>query len=166
MKKNKVAVYAGSFDPVTNGHVWVIGRAAELFDKLIVAIGENPSKNYLFSVAERKEMLENALEEYKNVHVEIVGNKYLAKYASENGVAYLVRGVRTAEDFEYERTMAHINLNLAPDVQTMYLIPPFNISQISSSMVKSLVGPESWEDSIKKYVPRGVVKLLKKRLQG
>ena len=163
MKKQKIAIYAGSFDPVTNGHLWVIQRAARLFDNVIVAIGDNPSKEYLFTIEERQEILENALEDLAQVSVQVLGNKYLAKYASEERISYLVRGIRSAQDFEYEKSMAHINLNLAPDVETIYLIPPLAISQISSSMVKGLVGPEGWEDGVKKYVPKGVAKLLKKK---
>lgn len=163
MKKQKCAIYAGSFDPVTNGHLWVIKQSCRLFDQVIVAIGDNPNKSYLFSAEERLEMLESLSEEFPNVSFEILGNKYLARYAQEKNIPFLIRGIRSNQDFEYEKGMAHINNNIAPEIETIYLIPPLTITQISSSMVKGLVGPEGWEDSVKKYVPRGVMKLLKKK---
>lgn len=166
MKKQKSAIYAGSFDPVTNGHLWIIKQACRLFDHVIVAIGDNPNKSYLFSADERLEMLESLVEEFPNVKFEVLGNKYLARYAQEMNIPFLIRGIRSNQDFEYEKGMAHINTNIAPEIETVYLIPPLAITQISSSMVKGLVGPEGWEESVKKYVPRGVMKLLKKKAYG
>ena len=159
--KMKRAIYAGSFDPVTNGHLWVIDKAAELYDELIVAIGHNPDKNYMFSVDQREEMLRETVSHLKNAKVEIIDNKYLAKFASQKSIPYLIRGIRSTQDYEYEKSMGQINFDLAPEVETIYFIPPAKISQISSSMVKGLIGPEEWEKSITKYVPKSVLKSLK-----
>lgn len=155
------AIYAGSFDPVTNGHLWVIEKGARLFDELVIAIGENPSKNYMFSVEERVAMLSETLTEYENVNLRVIGNKYLVKYAAEQKISYLLRGIRSVQDFEYEKSMAQINHDLVADIETVYLLPPASISQISSSMVKGLVGPDEWEESLKKYVPQAVLGRLR-----
>jgi len=164
--KNKRAIYAGSFDPLTLGHIWVIERAAELFDEVTVAIGENPDKKYLFSVQQRKKHIEAAVKDLagKNkITIAVINNKFLVKYAQENKIPYLVRGIRGPNDFNYEFVMNQVNRELAPKVETIYLIPPGEISQISSSMVKGLVGPDGWEKAIAKYVPANVIKDLKKK---
>lgn len=163
MPEVRKAIYAGSFDPVTNGHLWVISKAARLFDELIVAIGDNPAKDYLFSTEERLQMLRSSLTPYKNITVTDIGNKFLGSYAQEHGIEYLIRGIRSHQDYEYERSMGHINLDLAPDVSTLYFLPPASVSEISSSLVKSLVGPEGWKDKVKKYVPAGVVEHLARK---
>ena len=103
------AVYAGSFDPPTNGHLWMIQRGLELFDRLIVAIGTNPEKNYSFSVTERLELLEASVPSCERLSFSHFDNRYLVDYAKEQNAAYILRGVRTADDYEYERVMRHIN---------------------------------------------------------
>jgi pantetheine-phosphate adenylyltransferase len=163
--KSKRAIYAGSFDPLTLGHLWVIKQAAQLFDELTVAIGENPDKQYLFSVKQRKKHVEEALKELKigkNISIEIIHNKFLVKYADEKAIPYLVRGIRGPNDFNYELVMNQVNREMSPRVETIYLIPPAELSQISSSMVKGLVGPEGWEKAIQKYIPKNVLPDLKK----
>lgn len=163
--KSKRAIYAGSFDPLTLGHLWVIKQAAQLFDELTVAIGENPNKQYLFSVKQRKKHVEDALANLKigkNISIAIIDNKFLVKYAEEMKIPYLVRGIRGANDFNYELVMNQVNREMSPQVETIYLIPPAELSQISSSMVKGLVGPDGWEKAIQKYIPKNVLPDLKK----
>lgn len=163
--KSKRAIYAGSFDPLTLGHLWVIKQAAQLFDELTVAIGENPDKQYLFSVKQRKKHVEEALKALKigkNISIEIIHNKFLVKYADEKAIPYLVRGIRGPNDFNYELVMNQVNREMSPRIETIYLIPPSELSQISSSMVKGLVGPEGWEKAIQKYIPKNVLPDLKK----
>ena len=163
MKRKRRAIYAGSFDPITNGHVWVIEKAAHLFDQLIIAIGVNPEKNYLFDAEERRTMIEKSVAEIPNIRVEVIDHIYLAKYASQHEIPFLIRGIRSTQDYEYERGMGQINLDLAPDVATIYLMPPLNLAQVSSSMVKTLVGPDDWEKSVKRYVPAPVLSALRKK---
>ncbi len=163
MPSPKRAIYAGSFDPITNGHLWVIEKSAQLFDDLIVAIGENPGKNYWFSTEERLEMLKESVSSYKNLSVVLIGNKFLATYAQEQGITHLIRGIRSHQDYEYERSMGQINKDLAPDVETVYLLPPSSVADVSSSLVRSLVGPEGWKNKIKKYVPPNVIQHLERR---
>lgn len=163
--KSKKAIYAGSFDPLTHGHLWVIQRAGMLFDELTVAIGENPGKTYMFSTKQRKNHIEKALSKLKlsaQIHIAVIDNKFLVKYAWENKIPYLVRGIRTPNDFDYEFVMNQVNRELAPNVETIYLIPPSDLAQVSSSMAKGLVGPEGWEQALKKYVPDHVLPDLKK----
>lgn len=163
--KSKKAIYAGSFDPLTHGHLWVIQRAGILFDELTIAIGENPGKKYLFSTKQRKDHIAKALKSLQitgTVNIEVIDNKFLVKYAWENKIPYLVRGIRTPNDFDYEFVMNQVNRELAPKVETIYLIPPRELAQVSSSMAKGLVGPEGWEKAIKKYVPDHVLADLKK----
>jgi pantetheine-phosphate adenylyltransferase len=161
----KKAIYAGSFDPLTLGHIWIIRRAADLFDHLTIAIGENADKKYLFSLKKRKAHIEQTLKELKltkKVRVVVITNKFLVKFAEENKVPYLIRGLRGSNDFEYEFVMNQVNREMVPEVDTIYLIPPRDLASISSSLVKGLVGPEGWEKAIKKYVPPHVISDLKK----
>ena len=160
----RIGVYAGSFDPPTNGHLWMIRQGAGLFDRLIVAIGENSEKNPMFTVAERLEMLRAATAQLPNVEVASFSRKYLVNYAKEKGAQYILRGIRNATDFLYEQSMRHINADLcAGQIQTIALIPPRELAEISSSSVKSLIGPEGWPEVVGKLVPESVAKILKER---
>ncbi|MFH0798223.1 MAG: pantetheine-phosphate adenylyltransferase [Candidatus Woesearchaeota archaeon] len=159
----KKAVYAGSFDPITNGHLWMAKEGARMFNKLVVSIGVNPDKKCTFSLEERLDMLKNTLKDFRNVKVGSFSNQFLAKYAASINAEYLLRGIRTEGDYQYERTMRHINSDMNPDIVTVYLMPPREIVEVSSSMVKSMIGPEGWEEAIKSYVPEYVYgKLLEK----
>ena len=157
----KTAVYAGSFDPPTNGHLWMIEQGLSLFDRLIVAIGNNPSKTYTFSVPQRIKLLRESTPHHDNLTIEHFDNRYLVDYAQEQGAKYILRGIRSPSDFEYERVMRHINNDLAPSVTTCFLMPPRELSQVSSSMVESLIGPKGWEQTVQRYVPEPVFKALK-----
>lgn len=158
------AIYAGSFDPLTHGHLWVIQAASRLFDELTIAIGENPGKDYLFTTEQRHQHIAKSLADLKlkdKVYIQVIENQFLAKYAEENKIPFLVRGIRGHEDFNYEAVMNQVNRELAPQIDSVYLIPPNELTQISSSLVKGLVGPEGWVDAVKKYVPESVLKDLK-----
>jgi len=164
--KNKKAIYAGSFDPLTLGHLWVIERAAELFDEVVVAIGENADKKYMFSIKQRQKHIEDAFKQHPikgRIKIAVINNKFLVKYAEENKIGYLIRGIRGPNDFNYEFVMNQVNRELAPKVETIYLIPPKELAGVSSSLVKGLVGPEGWEDAVAHFVPRNVIKDLKKK---
>ncbi|MBV8656861.1 MAG: pantetheine-phosphate adenylyltransferase [Burkholderiales bacterium] len=152
----KRAVYAGSFDPVTNGHLWMIERGYELFDEMIVAIGVNPEKRATFTVDEREEMLGEVTDHLPNLKVTSFENQFLVNYARSVGANYILRGIRSASDYEFERNMRYINSDLVPEVATVFLMPPRSIAEVSSTMIKGLVGPEGWEEVLKKYVPPAV----------
>lgn len=164
-----IAVYAGSFDPVTNGHIWMIKRGMEMFDELIVAVGINPSKKYLFSSSERVEMLTESIGEADlnaDPLVCTVGNEYLFKWAKRHDATHLLRGIRSATDFEYEKTLCEVNRSQEPSLTTVFLVPPPEIACVSSSFVKGLVGYNGWEDMVRQYVPTNVLaQFLAKHLQ-
>ena len=157
-----IAVYAGSFDPVTLGHTWVIEQGTRLFDKLIVAVGINPEKHSNFPIDERIALLKEATSECGNIEVTHYSNKFLIKYAEEVGARYILRGIRNPTDYEYEKTWRYVNSDLNPSITTVFLIPPRDIAEISSSVIRGLVGPTGWEDVVRKYVPECVLIQLKK----
>ncbi len=152
----KKGVYAASFDPVTNGHLWVIEQAARLFDQLVVAIGVNPEKAYTFSMDDRLNLLRETTSQFENVMVTSYEHQFLVNYARSIEAEYIVRGIRTQADYEYERGMRYINSDLDENITTIFLMPPREIAEISSSFVKGLVGPEGWRDVVKRYVPDAV----------
>ncbi|MDK4679765.1 pantetheine-phosphate adenylyltransferase [Kingella negevensis] len=147
------AVYAGSFDPPTNGHLWMITEAQQLFDELIVAIGVNPDKKSSYTVAERMAFLQDMVAPFDNVRVASFEYEFLVNYAHDVGATFIVRGIRSATDYEYERAIRYINADLQPSIQTVFLMPPREIAEISSTMVKGLVGPKGWRDIVHRYVP-------------
>lgn len=147
------AVYGGSFDPPTHGHVWVIREAAALFDRVIVAIGTNPDKHPTFSVQTRAQMLSASIRDLANVEVVPFSSRFLVEFAAEQGARHLVRGVRNAADYEAERTIRHMNADIDDSVRTVLLPPPRDIAEISSSLIKGLVGNEGWERVVTRYVP-------------
>ena len=159
----RTEVYAGSFDPPTHGHLWMIERGLEMFDRLIVAIGSNPSKSYSFSVKERLELLEASTIPCDRLTIAHFDNRYLVDYAKKMDAKYMLRGIRSPNDYEYERVMRHINADMAPDITTVFLMPPRDIAELSSSMIKSLTGPAGWEETVRRYVPEPVFHALAAR---
>src|SRR3989344_2311309 len=117
----KKAVYAGSFDPLTNGHLWMIEAGANLFDELVVAIGINPDKKHAFSLEDRISMLKRSTRNFSNVKIDSFENKFLVNYASSVNAQYILRGIRTEGDYEYERGMRHVNSDLNPKIATTFL---------------------------------------------
>lgn len=166
--KNKNGVYAGTFDILTNGHWWMIEQGVMLFDHLHVAIGMNPTKkNNYFSAEERLECLESALQVFgllnKAVSVGVYSNSYLVDYARSVNANYLLRGLRSEADFDYERVMRNVNGDLDKGINTVFLMPPREIAEVSSSLVKGLIGPAGWENVIVKYVPTAVFTRIMKK---
>ena len=147
------AVYAGSFDPPTLGHLWMIQEAQSLFDELIVAIGTNPEKRSTYTIEERRAMLDAITHPFPNVRISVFENRFLVDYAREAKANFIVRGIRSAADYEYERSMRYINSDIAPEISTVFLMPPREIAEVSSTMVKGLVGPQGWRDMIGRYLP-------------
>lgn len=159
------AVYAGSFDPITNGHLWMVEHGSQLFDELIVAIGVNPDKSCLFSLDERLAMLREAAHGFPNVVVASFENLFLVHYARHVGAGFILRGIRNEDDYTYERGMRYVNAELAQGILTVFLIPPREYAEISSSFVKGLVGPQGWEQVVPAYVPAAVSQKLLERHQ-
>ena len=152
-RSRRKAVYAGSFDPITNGHLYMIRAGAQLFDELVVALGINPDKHYTFSFEARVEFLRKCTGGIANVTLDHFSNMFLVDYAKKIGAGYILRGIRNPADYEFERGMRFINADLNPNVITTFLMPPREISEVSSSFVKGLVGPLGWEKLVRQYIP-------------
>ena len=131
----KIAIYPGSFDPVTNGHIDIAQRGLRLFDKIIVAILNNPVKDFLFTVEERVEMLESSFKEYPNIEVESFDG-LLVNYAARKKSIAILRGMRAVSDFEYEFQLALMNRKLNREVQTVFLMTSLRWIFTSSSIIK------------------------------
>lgn len=153
------AIYPGSFDPVTNGHLDLVTRGAKLFDRLVVAVLRNSAKNPLFSVAERVEMLREGTAHLDNVEVATFEG-LLVDFAREQGAQAVLRGIRAISDYEYELQMAHMNRRLHPEVETIFLMPDAQYSYVSSRLVKEVfrVG-----GSVEGLVPQLVIDRLRSR---
>lgn len=161
-KCHRIGVYAGSFDPLTIGHVWMIEQGARLFDRLIVAVGVNPDKKPSFPLDERLGMLRESTGSFPKVSVATFSNRYLIHYAESIGATHILRGIRSESDYEFERTMRNINGDLDSHICTVFLMPPRGIAEVSSSMVKGLIGPIGWKAIVRKYVPVPVYRRLLK----
>lgn len=157
----RVAVYGGSFDPITKGHEWVISEALTLFDKLYVTVCPNPNKKAMFTLHERSELIQKVCSCYgKKVEVVIRRGVYLVNFAEESKATHLVRGIRNASDLEVERLMRQVNTRINPKVRTLFLHTPKEFEEVSSSMVKSLMGILGWEEVIREYVSPDVADAL------
>jgi pantetheine-phosphate adenylyltransferase len=159
-KPTRLGVYAGSFDPLTIGHLWMIQEGVRLFDHLIVALGVNPEKKSAFKIEERLEMLRESCHLFPNLSVASYSNLYLIDYAGSVKATHILRGIRSPSDYEYERSMRNINGDLDPKICTVFLMPPRDIAEVSSSMVKGLIGPTGWRKIVRKYVPVPVYQRL------
>jgi pantetheine-phosphate adenylyltransferase len=161
MTQPSVAIYAGSFDPMTYGHFDVVKRAAQLFPRLIVAVGRHPTRSPLFTLEERMDMIRGVCAEIENVEVSSFGG-LLADYAREVGARVVVRGLRVGADFEYELQIAHANADLAPEVDTLFLPTRTAYGFISASLVRDIARHGG---DISRYAPELVVGELKKKFQ-
>lgn len=155
------AVYPGSFDPVTSGHLDIIERAAHLFDKVIVAVAPNTQKNPLFTTQERLSLLRKVCESFSNVSVDFFSG-LLVNYALAHGARAIVKGLRAVSDFEFELQMAQMNRRLAPEVHTVFMMTTTEHSYLSSSIVKEIA---ALGGSVKGLVPGVVEDFLIKKLQ-
>ena len=157
-----VAICPGSYDPVTNGHLDVIGRTAKVFDKVVVGVVNNPvrKEKTLFTAEERKAFIEEATAELDNVEVGIMSN-LLVEFARENGATAVIKGLRAISDFEYEFEMNQLNRKLAPDIESMYIFASANYSFLSSTGVKEIA---IFGGDVSDLVPAPVAKALAERL--
>ncbi|NNJ65319.1 MAG: pantetheine-phosphate adenylyltransferase [Xanthomonadales bacterium] len=137
MSTERLAVYPGTFDPITNGHTDLVARAARVFPNVVVAIAESPFKKPLFSLEERIDLAQNQMADLGNVKVVGFSN-LLVEFVQQIGAGIIIRGLRAVSDFEYEFQLASMNRHLAPDVETMFLTPDEDYSFISSSLVKEI----------------------------
>jgi pantetheine-phosphate adenylyltransferase len=157
-----VAIYPGSFDPITNGHLDLISRARRVTDHLIVSVLHNESKKALFSMEERVEMLREVLRPYPDVEVDSFSG-LLVEYAASKGASVIMRGIRAVSDYEYELQMALMNRRLRPEIETLFLMSGEAYSFVSSRLVKEVI---ALGGNIEGLVPEPVEERLKRRLQG
>ena len=155
-------IYPGSFDPLTFGHIDVIERSVRLFDRVVVAIITNPAKHPLFTVDERRDMIEEIVRKrFPGVEVDVF-HGLLVDYARRKKAQAIVRGIRAVTDYEYEFQMALMNRRLAPQIETVFMMPAEQYSYLSSRLVKEIV---ELGGSVKGLVPDAVEKRLKRKLR-
>lgn len=135
--KTSIAIYPGSFDPVTNGHLDLIERGEKMFDLLIVAVLQNVEKTPLFSVKERVEMLRETTKQWADVEIDVF-NGLLVDYARRRGAGVILRGIRAVSDYEYELQMALMNRKLEPRLETVFMLPGVSYSYLSSKLVREI----------------------------
>lgn len=156
----KIAIYPGSFDPITSGHLNIIQRAANIFDKLIVCVMVNTSKAPLFSLQERVDMIRTVTCDLPNVEVDS-SNELLAEYAKRKGSCVIVKGLRAGSDFENEFQMALINHKINPNLDTMFLTAEHQYMYLSSSTVKEL---GSYNVDLSDFLPEEIIQVFKQRI--
>lgn len=156
----RLGVYAGTFDPITRGHLSVIERAARLFDRLLVVVAVNPGKQPLFSADERVEMIREAVTPWRNVECASTAG-YVVQLAAARGARHLVRGVRSCTDVEGEIALANMNRALAPEIETVFIPAHPELSEVSSSRLKALARDGA---DLSQYCPVEVAARLRERL--
>lgn len=157
----KIALYPGSFDPITNGHLDVLERASRMFDSVVIAVLNHPTKKSFLDVKKRVELIEGAVKDMKNVSVDSFDG-LTVEYAKKIGAKFLIRGLRTITDFEYEVQLCQTNQVIAPDIDTVFLSTRPEHNFISSSIVKEL---SNHKTDISKFVPKNVVEYLQEDLR-
>ena len=157
----KIAIYPGSFDPITSGHLNIIRRAANIFDKLIVCVMINAGKNPMFSQEERAELIRRVTGDIPNVEVDCSG-ELLAEYAKRKGSCVIVKGLRAGSDFENEFQMAMINHKINPDLDTMFLTAEHQYTYLSSSMVKEL---GRYQVDLADFLPEQIIPIVQERIR-
>lgn len=157
----RIAVYPGSFDPITNGHVYILKRSLKIFDRLVVALAENVRKTPLFSIAERSTMICDAVDRDPRIEVDAFQG-LLVDYVRQRGATTVIRGLRALADFEYEFQAAHMNRHLAPEIETIFLMTSEESFYVSSSLVKevALMGGD-----VSRMVPAPVAACLSRKFQ-
>ena len=154
------AIYPGTFDPITVGHLDVIKRAAKIYGQLIVAVMENNKKNCTFTELERKAMIEKCVKDIPNVKV-VIGDGLTVDFAKKNKCNVIVRGIRAVSDYESELALATANMSLSPDIETVFMVAKPELSFLSSSIAKEIA---SFNGNIESYIPKQIIKDVSKKL--
>ena len=163
----RIAVYAGSFDPPTLGHLWMMQQGCKLFDELVVVQAINPDKKGFFSPEEKRAAMESLRPHLpENVIFHELASGFLVEYAQRIGASYLLRGIRNTLDFEYEKSIARINAQMVPELQTVFLAPPPELENISSSFVRGFVGNPGWENWVRPHVTEEILQLMISRTKS
>jgi len=162
IENKKRAIYPGTFDPLTNGHLDIIERSSKMFNEIVVAIGDNPDKNPLFSVSERANMINKATSHLPNITI-VKFNSLLVELSTELNSNIIIRGIRSATDFEYESQMTYANNSLKKELETIYLMPSLEYSFISSSLVRTLL---KFDGKIDHLVPNNILEDIEIKRKG
>ena len=156
-----IAVYPGTFDPITNGHTDLVNRGVKIFDKVIIAVAQNPSKNTLFSVKERIEFIQEIFD--ANPQVEIYSlDKLLVDFANDHNATVILRGLRAVSDFEYEVQLASMNRSMEPNIESVFMSPAEEYGFLSSSIIKEIA---KHGGDLSKFVDKAVLAALQKKLR-
>ncbi|PCI38287.1 MAG: pantetheine-phosphate adenylyltransferase [Elusimicrobia bacterium] len=158
----RIAVYSGSFDPITNGHLDIIRRASRVFDHVIVAVADNSGKNATFTVSERVRMIDIAIRDIPSADVDSFKG-LLVDYLKKKKARVVVRGIRAVSDMDYEFQMASMNRQLFPEMETVFMMPADNYTYLSSSMIKDVARRGAKPGD---YLPANVLHMLKKKLHA
>lgn len=162
MPQTRIAIYPGTFDPITNGHIDIIERAGGLFDKLYVTVAVNSSKSPLFSTEERVSLIREVIKPFPYAEASVFSG-LVVNYAKQIGASALIRGLRAVSDFEYEFQMALVNRRLAGDLVTVYLMPHEKYTYINSSIIRELA---LFGGDVSKFVPPEVERALREKFRG
>ena len=161
---DRIGVYPGTFDPITLGHIDIIRRGAHLVDRLVIGVTTNPSKEPMFSLAERMEMVRREIEEVGNSNIHVVEfDSLLMDFAESQGASMIIRGLRAVADFEYEFQMAGMNQQLNDDIETVFLMAGVSLQPIASRLVKEIA---RYGGSIDKFVTPSVAADVRRHLEG
>lgn len=159
----KTAIYPGSFDPITFGHIDIVERAATLFDKVILGVAESKSKNPLFSVDERMQLISDIFKSNSKIEVLGYSRQLTVDLARENGAIAIIRGLRAVADFEYEFQLATMNRSLAPDIESIFFTPKDTLIYVSSSLVKEIA---TLGGDVSRFVPPNVKTALLEKISS
>ena len=159
----KLGIYPGSFDPFTNGHNDILSRSLKIFDKVIIAVVKNSAKNYLFSLEDRVQMINDLFKDHENISCMGLDSKLTVDLASELDAQAIIRGLRAVSDFEYEFQIASINRSQNPEIESVFFTPDEKLTFISSSMVKELA---SYGGDISKFVHPDIEDALLRKFQN
>ena len=159
----KVGIYPGSFDPFTNGHNDILVRSLKIFDKVIIAVVKNSAKNYLFSLEDRVQMIDDLFKDHENISCVGLDSKLTVDLASELNAQAIIRGLRAVSDFEYEFQIASINRSQNPEIESVFFTPDEKLTFISSSMVKELA---SYGGDISEFVHADIKKALIRKFKN
>jgi pantetheine-phosphate adenylyltransferase len=154
-----IAIFPGSFDPITTGHVDIIKRAIPLFDKIIVAVGQNNQKKFLFDLDQRRAWLENVMSQWDNVEVDVYEG-LTVNYAKKVGARFLIRGLRNASDFDYEKTISQLNNIIGEGLETLFYISHPEFSHISSTIVREII---KGGGNVSQFVPETICEDIKNK---
>jgi len=157
----KIAVYPGTFDPITNGHFDLVKRGLKLFDRIIIAVALNPQKKTLFSINERVSLINSMITNQSSLEVHVL-DKLVVNFAKTHSATIILRGLRAISDFEYEVQLASMNRSMEPNIESVFMSPAEEFSFLSSSIVKDIARHGG---NLEKYVHQDVAKALKEKLQ-